>query len=163
MTNKKRFLIITDKIPEALYKEIHHYLPLICTDVVVIGGAKKKHFLLVKRKNEPEKGAWWFPGGRIFKNELLAEAAARKVKQETGLTPKRLTQLGIYEYFSPVGYFEGMNSHMLAVVYRAEVNIRDTIIIDHQSVDSRWFSAIDPKWHPYLKEFLKKAGFRTAR
>ena len=158
---KKTLPVVDKKIPENLYRKIHRYLPLVCTDVVIVGKSKgEKHFLLVKRGNEPEKGKWWFPGGRIFKNELLKDAALRKTKQETGLKPTKLREMGLYEYFSPVGYYKGTNSHMLAIVYRAEVNIRESIILDSQSLDSRWFQEIDPRWHPYVKEFLRKGGFR---
>ncbi len=158
---KRKFPIIKQKIPLSLYKKIHHYLPLVCTDVVVVGRAKrKKYFLLVKRKNEPEKGEWWFPGGRIFKNEHLADAVRRKVQEETCLPVKKLKEIGVYEYFSPVGYFKGANSHMLAIDFLAEVDIRHKVILDWQSLNSRWFSKINPKWHPYIKEFLRKAGFR---
>jgi len=158
---RRRFPIAGRKISEKLYRKIHKVLPMICTDVVVVGRVKgKKYFLLVKRGNEPEKGRWWFPGGRIFKNELLREAAFRKVKQETGLVPTALKQIGLYEYFSPIGYYKGTNTHMLAVVHLAMVNARRAVMLDRQSTSSRWFRKIDPGWHPYLRAFLKKAGFR---
>ena len=156
---RKKFPILGKRIPENLYRKIHKVLPLICTDVVVVGGQRKKFFLLVKRKNKPEKGKWWFPGGRIYKNELLKDAAVRKVREETGLKALKIKQLGIYEYFSQVGYFKGTNSHMLAVVHLAHVNIHNKVIIDWQSSGSKWESKINPKWHPYIKTFLRKAGF----
>ena len=91
------------RIPENLYRKIHKVLPLICTDVVVVGGQRKKFFLLVKRKNKPEKGKWWFPGGRIYKNELLKDAAVRKVREETGwlcrIPPRRSGPLLKVRYF----------------------------------------------------------------
>ena len=156
----KKFPVLGEKIPEKFYREVHRVLPLVCTDVIVVGGKSKKFFLLVKRKNEPEKGKWWFPGGRILKNELLADAALRKVKQETGLRGKNPRQLGVYEYFSPVGYYQGTSSHMIAIDYSVEVNVDRKVILDWQSSDSKWFSRIDPRWDPYVKTFLRKAGFK---
>lgn len=42
-------------------------------------------FLLIKRNIEPSKGTWAFPGGFIDQNETFQQAAAREVKEETGL------------------------------------------------------------------------------
>lgn len=151
--------VVNSKIPRPLYHKIHKLLPLVCVDAVVVdrGG---KQFLLVKRENEPEKGKWWFPGGRIFKNEKLADAALRKVKQEVGLPAKVKKELGTYEYFSKTGYFKDTNSHMIAVVYLVEVNARRDATVDRQSSDSRWFRKINLRWHPYPKRYLKLAGFK---
>jgi colanic acid biosynthesis protein WcaH len=41
--------------------------------------------LLLKRKNEPAKGQYWFPGGRIYKMETIKDAALRKAKEEVNL------------------------------------------------------------------------------
>src|SRR3989344_6989596 len=152
--------IVDAPIPRDLYQKIHKLLPLVCVAAVVVGGRREKQFLFVRRENEPEKGAWWFPGGRIFKNEKLADAALRKVKQELGLPAKIKKQLGTYEFFSKTGYFKGTNTHMIAIVYLAEVDIDKKVMTDWQSSGSKWFGKINPGWHPYLKQYLKLAGFK---
>ena len=41
--------------------------------------------LLVLRANEPSRGRWSLPGGRIEPGETARAAAAREVREETGL------------------------------------------------------------------------------
>ena len=42
--------------------------------------------LLIKRGNEPGRGLWSLPGGRIEPGESEVDAVAREVWEETGLT-----------------------------------------------------------------------------
>ncbi len=157
MWGMKRYPVVRKKIPEKIYKEIHRSLPIVCADLVVTDG---KRFFLVKRKNKPEAGKWWFPGGRVFKNELLKEAALRFLKQETGLNAGAAKLLGFYEYFASPGYFPGTNAHTIAFVFKIKVPANSKFRLDKQSSDAKWFSNINPVWHPYLKKFLKEAGFK---
>lgn len=41
--------------------------------------------LLVRRANEPNRGLWSIPGGRLEPGETAAEAAARECYEETGI------------------------------------------------------------------------------
>ena|SRR3989344_2921309 len=151
--------VVNSSIPRDLYHKIHKILPIVCVDAVVVDSSKKR-FLFVKRKNEPEKGKWWFPGGRIFKNEKLVDAILRKIEQEIGIPGKIKKQLGTYEYFSKKGYFKDTNSHMISMVYLIEIDVSRKVIPDWQSSSSKWFRKINPKWHPYLKQYLKQVGFK---
>jgi colanic acid biosynthesis protein WcaH len=57
-------------------------LPIVSVEAVIV---KDDALLFLKRNNEPVKGEWWFPGGRIHKGESLEQTLCREIKQETGL------------------------------------------------------------------------------
>ncbi len=53
--------------------------------------------LLARRKKEPGRGLWAFPGGRLEWGESLFAAACREVEEETGLRTRALDVLYVGE------------------------------------------------------------------
>ena len=53
--------------------------------------------LMVQRDNDPGRGLWSVPGGRVEAGEYLNAAVAREVKEETGLDIAVGQLLGILE------------------------------------------------------------------
>lgn len=68
--------------------EYDYPMPSVTADVVVVKviPGQTREVLLIKRKNEPFKDCWAFPGGFLDMNETLSECASRELKEETGLT-----------------------------------------------------------------------------
>src|SRR5262245_6290457 len=70
----------------------------VTVDVVILTMVEGRlHVLLVRRNADPYAGAWALPGGFKRPDETLDEAAARELREETGVTaPKHLAQFGAY-------------------------------------------------------------------
>ncbi|MFP5352424.1 MAG: NUDIX hydrolase [Actinomycetota bacterium] len=94
--------------------------------VVVHGGA----LLMVRRAQEPAKGLWSVPGGRLEKGEYLSAAVAREVREETGLDIEVGSLLGILEV---VG-----DPHYVILDYIATVSERTEPVAGTDVSEARW-------------------------
>jgi 8-oxo-dGTP diphosphatase len=57
--------------------------------------------LLGKRNKDPQRGSWIIPGGKIHAFESIAEAAARELREETGLIVDVGDHFNVYEIVNP--------------------------------------------------------------
>jgi 8-oxo-dGTP diphosphatase len=95
--------------------------------------AEELRVLLIHRSGEPFLGNWALPGGLLKPNETLAEAAARKLVDETGVADVYLEQLYT---------FDGLEADVrsVAVAYFA--------LVDASRVRLRDEPTWQPAWHP---------------
>lgn len=63
--------------------KIHYANPLPVASSLLVNGARE--VLLVKRLNEPAKGAWCLPVGFAETGETIEEATMRELLEETGV------------------------------------------------------------------------------
>ena len=67
---------------------------LVAADAMVFcKDGEHLELVLVKRKNEPFRGMWAFPGGFVEDNEELEHAAIRELHEETGLQLQAMKQV----------------------------------------------------------------------
>ena len=67
--------------------------PKVATGVVAVRDGR---ILLVRRNHEPMLGRWSFPSGFVDAGEVVAEAAAREVREEAGVEVRVEQLLGVY-------------------------------------------------------------------
>jgi 8-oxo-dGTP diphosphatase len=117
-----------------------HPRPAVTVDIVLfrcIGG--RREVLLIKRGREPFKGAWAFPGGFIGKDESLEKAAARELREETGLGRIRLQQIGA---FGDPG--RDPRGHTVSIAFAAIIKGERAIRAADDASEVKWHSATRP-------------------
>ena len=124
-------------IEQSLYDQILRMMPIPCVDVMVFDEADK--VLLLKRKNEPALGQWWFPGGRVLFGETREEAARRKLLEECGLVATRLLELSTFELFFNIA--PGALVHSITTLFKVQVGCESTVRVDCQSDEACWRTA----------------------
>ena len=71
------------RLPRQEFLAVVKTTPLVSLDLLVQD--RQGRVLLGMRKNEPARGFWFVPGGRIMKDEALAAAFERILDAELGL------------------------------------------------------------------------------
>lgn len=77
--------------------EYDYWRPAVTVDNVVLNfDCNHLRMLLIRRKNEPFKDQWAFPGGFLDEQESLEEAAQRELKEEAGINKAPFIQVGTF-------------------------------------------------------------------
>ena len=87
--------------------------------------------LMVQRANDPGKGLWSVPGGRVEAGEFLADALRREVREETGLEVEVGELAGILEV-------PGDELHYVILDYHAVVTGSPEPKASGDAGDARW-------------------------
>jgi len=102
------------------FLEVVERTPLVSIDLIVRRGDGQ--VLLGRRTNEPAKGCWFVPGGRIHKNERLADAFRRICEAELGklfaITDAEF--LGVFAHLYHTNFAEkpGTGTHYIVLAYQ---------------------------------------------
>jgi 8-oxo-dGTP diphosphatase len=88
--------------------------PSLAVDCVVFDPGGR--LLLIRRRHPPFQGQYALPGGYVEYGETAEHAAARELKEETGLVALDLSLIGVYSdpHRDPRG-------HVVSVAYRIAV------------------------------------------
>ena len=104
--------------------------PLVSIDLILQNSMGE--VLLGKRTNRPALNSWFVPGGRIRKNERIAEAFKRISLKELGceLSLENAELLGGFDHIYEDNYLnqKGINTHYVVLAYRVMVHTHGTIV-----------------------------------
>jgi colanic acid biosynthesis protein WcaH len=140
-------------VPEDLFAEFTGRMPQVCVEVVL---DTDEGILLAKRTNEPAKGEWFWPGGRLYKGETLEAAARRVTREELGIEVSIEEQLGVYSHFWETSAVAGGSSrHTVNVVFRvSSVGSDFEIELDGQHEAYRFLSEMEPGLHEHVLRYV---------
>lgn len=150
----------TQRLSDDEFLEVVRNTPLVSMDLVVRDSQGR--VLLGLRTNEPAKGFWFVPGGRIRKDERLAEAFARLTREELGcakaLADARL--LGVYEHLYDTNALgaHGVTTHYVVLGYELclEAAVASLPLAQHSGY--RWVSVeqllADAAVHPNTQAYF---------
>ena len=139
-------------IEENLYHQICSLMPIPCVDLVVEDDQGR--ILLLKRSNEPAKGLWWFPGGRVHFSEMRLEAAKRILQQECGLEAAEIEEQKTVDLFL-VMKSDKTISHAITTIYHMRIGHPMSLKLDDQHQFAKWRTR--SSWKKIkIHEFIKK-------
>jgi GDP-mannose mannosyl hydrolase len=144
-------------------KRIIRQTPLVSIDLIIRDAERK--VLVGLRNNEPAKGYYFVPGGRIRKGEAIRDAFNRIIAREIGCRTdfSRARPLGAYEHLYANNRFgdSGYGTHYIALAYEVQFASRPAIVPDAQHSDFRWMDESElrasARVHDYTKAYFLDA------
>ena len=115
--------------------EYQYPRPAVTADVVVLS-ADKKEILLIRRKNDPYKGCWAFPGGFLNMDETLEQCARRELQEETSLVLADIHPVGTYSTVDRDPRGRVITTAYYTSVKKEDVNPK----ADDDAAEIGWFS-----------------------
>jgi len=134
-------------LPIEEYRRFLSTMPIVCVDCLVVND--RGEFLLLKRENEPLRGEYWLPGGRVHKGERLIDAVHRKMREEIGVDVDIVENVGFYEFLHERTQENAEGGvHSISFLYLVKPKSYD-IKLDSQSSAWDWFKEIPAKLRTY--------------
>jgi colanic acid biosynthesis protein WcaH len=140
------------------FKTVIENTPLVSIDLCLICNGQ---ILLGKRSNEPLKGIWFTPGGRIHKNETWQDALLRIAEAELGLSGiavEDFALMGVWDHFyNNSALDQNTSTHYVNLPHYVRFQSKPQITLDDQHGDFKWFDlsvvAKDEKFNLYIRNY----------
>ena len=144
----------THWIPDDEWRTIVANVPIVSVDLVI---RRDGGVLLGRRTNEPAKGYWFVPGGRVLKGETRREAVHR-VADELDIAVEIVESLGAFEHRYEISDIAGVDSkHYLANGYVVDV-VSGEPDPDDQHDEFRVFRSPPEPCHEYVRAYVDAAS-----
>ena len=141
----------------ATFKTVVESTPLVSIDLCLVFEGQ---LLMGLRQNEPLKGHWFTPGGRLLKNERWQDGLARIANAELGLTVTSddFQLMGVWDHFYKNSAIdEAVSTHYVNLPHVCYLEARPELSLDAQHESVRWFdipSLIKDTGHQiYMREY----------
>jgi colanic acid biosynthesis protein WcaH len=143
------------------FNNVVRLTPLVAIDLIV--RAPDGRVLMGRRTNEPAKGSFFVPGGRITKNETLAAAFKRISLAELGVekTMNEARFLGVYEHFYLTNNLQqpGFGTHYVTLAYEITSTVEDASLPKDQHGEYAWKTEAEiltcPEVHKNTKVYFR--------
>lgn len=113
--------------------------PMVTVDAVIFAGTGKDRCIaLIRRRHDPFADCWALPGGFVDMDEPLEAAAARELREETGLEGIGLTQ---FHTFGDPG--RDPRGRSISVAYYGFLPAPAPLRAADDAADARWFPEED--------------------
>lgn len=147
-------------LPPADFNSVVRLTPLVAIDMIV--RSCDGRVLVGRRNNEPARGRYFVPGGRITKNETLAAAFKRVSRVELGVekTIDQARFLGVYEHFYETNNLQqpGFGTHYVTLAYEMTTPVPDASLPKDQHAEYRWQTEAEllrcPEVHENTKAYF---------
>jgi colanic acid biosynthesis protein WcaH len=145
-------------LSESVFTTVVEHAPLVSLDLCLVC---QGDILLGNRANEPLKGEWFTPGGRIIKNESWQNALERIALSELGLSLDDscvFKLMGVWDHFYPNSMFdEQVSTHYVNLPHVAKFESKRNILGDAQHSQFEWFDlemiAKNRVFHKYVRAY----------
>jgi colanic acid biosynthesis protein WcaH len=130
-------------LPADLFYTLVQHTPLVSVDLICRDAQQR--VLLGWRSNRPAQASWFVPGGRIRKDERVAQVLARLLQTELGLAPQHHSPpqfFGAFEhlYEDNAAAAPGWGTHYVVLAYELQLSADAPLQADAQHQQLRWFS-----------------------
>ncbi len=148
-------------LSDAMFCHVVAHAPLVAIDLVVQD--RHRRLLLGWRRNPPARGYWFVPGGRVRKDETLADAFARISAAELGeaFQMEQSIFMGVYQHFYSDN-FRGearASTHYITLAHKLRAGDTALPLPEAQHSRYRWASRRDIERdllvHPYARAYFR--------
>ena len=144
------------ELPLHEFQTVRRLAPLVSIDMIIRDGADR--VLLGYRRNEPAQGIWFVPGGRIRKDERLADAFARLLRDELGdpaalgISPRFADAAfkGVYEHLYPPTATVPYSIHYVVLACELRAGPAQAALPQSQHDQWRWFDVSEIVSNPQV-------------
>lgn len=150
-----------NKLSETDFESVIKNTPLISIDFVIKNDSGD--VLLGRRLNNPAKNYWFVPGGRIRKDERIADAFIRLLSEELGRGNdfKASSFIGVYQHFYENNVFNSdCSTHYIVLAYELLWNIELNKLPRNQHASYEWVNIekmlLRDDVHQYTKDYFLK-------